>query len=171
MLLTVRSPFGPRSLVASGAAVMVFVSVAWVGSASAATWPNPCTLLSHVHAQTAIAAGRTVAVKLGAVSRTSAETTCSETVGKLSLELIVGPPSANNLRVPSVISESSVSGLGANAVLVLGRPTESGGTNGLPLDYVSFFRSGLFVGLTVSNGTTTKGDLTVLATRLYALVK
>jgi hypothetical protein len=64
-----------------------------------------------------------------------------------------------------------VAGLGANAVLVLERPTESGGIDGLPLDYVSFYKSALFVGLAVSNGTATEGNLIALATRLYALVR
>ena len=140
------------------------------GAATATAWPNPCTLLTRVHAQTTIAKGHTVAVKLGKVTKNSIETTCSESIGKLSIGLIIGPPSANNLSVPHVVSESSVTGLGANATLVLGSSLYGGETNGLPLDYIYFFKSGLFVAITVSNGTTTKTALTALATRLYPLV-
>jgi hypothetical protein len=149
---------------------LVAVASAIAGPANAVAWPNPCTLLTRLHAQTTITKGHAVAVKIGTATKSSIETTCSTSVGKLSIGLVIGPPSANNLAVPSVISESSVAGLGANAVVVLGRPTEGGGTNGQPLDYVGFYKSGLFVGLTVSNGTTTKANLVALATRLYALV-
>ena len=140
------------------------------GAANATTWPNPCTLLTRVHAQTSIAKGHTVAVKLGTVSKNSIETTCSESIAKLSIGLIIGPPSANNLSVPHVISESSVAGLGANATLVLGSSLYGGEINGQPLDYIYFFKSGLFVAITVSNGTTTKTALTALAATLYPLV-
>ena len=155
--------------------LLCFASVAaagavGAGATSAAAWPNPCTLLTRVHARTSIAEGRTVAVKLGTVTKNSVETTCSESIGKLIIGLIIGPPSANNLSVPHVVSESSVTGLGANATLVLGSSLYGGETNGLPLDYINFLKSGLFVAITVSNGTTTKTALTALATALYPLV-
>jgi hypothetical protein len=136
----------------------------------AAAWPNPCMLLSKVHAQTAIAKGRKVAVKLGTVTKNSIETTCSESVGKLSVELIIGGKSANTLSVPHVISESSVPALGPSSVITIGGALPGGETNGLPLDYVDFSKSGLFVALAVSNGTTTKAALTTVGKALFALV-
>jgi hypothetical protein len=152
-------------------ALIAFGSGTSAGPAGATAWPNPCGLLSRVHPQTSVAKGHHVAVKLGTVTKSSVETTCSESIGKLSIGLIIGPPSANNLSVPHVISESSVAGLGANATLVLGSSLEGGETNGLPLDYIYFYKAGLFVAVTVTNGTTTKIALTDVASALYRLVR
>jgi hypothetical protein len=158
-----------RSIVCSG--VIALAAALAVASAGAATLPNPCTLLAKLHAQTTIAKGHTVAVKLGAPVHTSNETSCSETIGKLSVGLIVGAPSANDLSVPHVVSESSVASLGTNATLVLGSPLYGGETNGEPLDYIAFYKSGVFVALTVSNGTVTKTALTALGVALYPRVR
>jgi hypothetical protein len=158
-----------RAILCSG--TIALAAALSAAPAGAATWPNPCTLLSALHAQATIAHGHAATVKLGTVVRTSNETSCSETIGKLSVDLIVGAPSANNLSVPHVISESSVAGLGANATLVLGGPLEGGETNGEPLDYITFDKSGVFVALTITNGTVTKTTLTALGKTLFPHIR
>jgi len=80
-----------RRLAVLGVAALIAPVAA--GMASSATLPNPCTLLSKVHAETTLAKGKSVVVAHGKLanhgSGSLASSTCSEMVGTLPVYLPV----------------------------------------------------------------------------------
>jgi hypothetical protein len=147
---------GPGGLLLFGAA----------GSASAATLPNPCTLLANVHPEHTFGHGKSLAVGHGKLRRygsgRNASAYCSETVGKLVVSLSLSP-SAGGFGGVKVISQTHPSGLGSSATLTTGTsPT------GSPVDFIAFHKAAVYADLS-ANGAN-PASISTLARQVYKLL-
>ena len=149
------------------AVVLCFVLVG-AGGVSAATLPNPCTLLTKVHPERAFGHGKTLAVthrvqhKYG--SGALANLSCSETVGTqpVSINLSAGAGGFGGVKITS---ETHPTGLGAGALLIVGTGLGGGG----PVDFVEFHTATIYVSIS-ANGAS-PATLTAFARLVYKAIR
>ena len=138
----------PAALVAIAVVALVAAS-----AASPATLPNPCTLLSKVHAERTLAKGKSVVVTHGKLanhgSGSLASSTCSEMVGTLPVYLTVSH-SFSGFGGIKVTSITHPSGLGPGDELVVGA-----GPTGSPVDFIVFHKSTVYVDLSANGSRST----------------
>jgi hypothetical protein len=151
-------------------AVFCFVvacsAVIVASAASAATLPNPCTLLVKVHPEKTLARGKSVTVTHGKLAKSGsgslASSTCSEKVGTLSVFLTLSN-SAGGFGGIQIISTTHPSGLGGGDELVVGT-----GPSGNPVDFIVFHKSTVYADIS-ANGAK-PSNLTTLARQVYKLL-
>ena len=146
--------------------VAALIAPVAAGTASSATLPNPCTLLSKVHPERTLAKGKSVVVTHGKLanhgSGSLASSTCSETVGTLPVYLTVSH-SFGGFAGIKVTSITHASALGPGDELVVGAsPT------GSPVDFIVFHKSTFYVDLSANGANPSR--LTTLARQVYRLL-
>jgi hypothetical protein len=153
-------------------AVAIAAGTAMIGSAianasEAAGLPDPCVLLTKVHAENTIAKGTTVSVKLGKLvkygSGNLASSYCPEMVGKLTVSISLSH-AAGGFGGVRITSTTHPTGLGPGDELIVGT-----GPTGGPVDFIVFHTSKAYVAIS-ANGAT-PSSLTALARQVYPLVR
>jgi hypothetical protein len=137
------------------------------GAATAAALPNPCALLTAVHAEKTLAKGKSVVVKHGKLVKSGSGSfvrlTCSEMVGTQPVFLTLSHSSGGFGGV-KITSTTHPSGLGSGDQLVVGT-----GPTGAPVDFIVFHKAGVFADIS-ANGAN-PGKLTTLARQLFKLIR
>jgi hypothetical protein len=159
-MMSARIPF------AAGAALTAAGLLALVpGTAGAASaLPNPCTLLTGAHPETAfgngktLTAGKTKEQKYGTGQYQILN--CSQTVGTQTVVLGVQHSIGGSGGVV-VTSQTHPSGLGSDPTLTVG----TGAGNGGPVDYIVFHRGGVYVSINANGARPT--TLTAFARTVY----
>jgi hypothetical protein len=138
------------------------------GASAAGTLPDPCTLLTQVHAENTIAKGKTVTVKLGKLSKygtgNGASLSCAEKVGTLNVSIDVSHY-VGGFGGVKITSTTHPSGLGAGDALIVGSGAGSGG----PVDFITFHTAKGYFDISANGANPI--ELTTLARQVYALVK
>ena len=147
--------------------VVCFVLVG-AGGVSAATLPNPCTLLTKAHPERVFGHGKTLTVthrvqhKYG--SGALANLSCAETVGTqpVSINLSAGAGGFGGVKITS---QTHPAGLGAGATLFVGTGLGGGG----PVDFIEFHTATIYVSIS-ANGAT-PNTLTAFARVVYKAIR
>jgi hypothetical protein len=146
---------------------VVLMSVCLVAT-SAATAPNPCTLLVNAHAGTAFGKGKPLALGAQKVQRYGtgkyAGATCLTSVGTQQLSLGVSGGASGGFGGVKVTSQTHPGGLGSGATLTVGTAAGSGSA----VDFITFNRGGVYVDIN-ANGAS-PATLTSFAREVYRLL-
>ena len=138
-----------------------------VNAAAAATLPNPCALLTKVHAEKTLAKGTSINVTQKKLTNSGsgslASSTCSETVGKLSVVLSFSHSAGGGSGGIHIVSTTHPRGLGSGDQLVVGTSP-----SGAPVDFIEFHKSTVYASV-YANGAK-PSNLTTLARQIYKLV-
>lgn len=158
----------PQRLAAAFAVALIAVGVAAATGSATATLPNPCTLLTKVHPEHALARkGKHLGVKRRKLARygagKQASSICSETVGTMPVSLSLSLAAPGGFGGVSVTSTTHPAGLGSGDMLVVGKSPTGG-----PVDFISFHTATIYASLS-ANGAT-PSSLTTLARQVYKLL-
>lgn len=132
-------------------------------AAAATAFPNPCTLLTKVHAEKTLGSGGVTRGKLTTFgSGKAASSTCAEKVGTLSVFLTLSR-AAGGFGGLKITSTTHPTGLGSGDELVVGT-----GPSGNPVDFIVFHKKSVFADLS-ANGAS-PAHITTVARQIYKLL-
>ena len=155
-----------RCRIAVSAVIVGCLTLVASSVATAAVFPNPCALLTAVHAEKTLTKGRSVVVKHGKLVKSGAGSsvslTCSEMVGTQPLFLTLSHSSGGFGGI-KITSTTHPTGLGSGDVLVVGT-----GPTGGPIDFILFHKNTVYADIS-ANGANPR-NLTILARQLYKLI-